>query len=197
MKTNTHPDPSPWRKTRLLVLGSVVLVVGALALVWQWHYYKDNHPLSDSKLGFQFYEPGFLPSGFRVTDKRVSVFESGGKVRGVAAEMNFRTEDWAYGILESRHAGQDVHTDLRNFDPTSKEVTCTQGASPSNKAYRLCHWLDYGRISVYEIQFVQEGTFIDVQFPAAKDVAIHGADIEKFIDSFAPAKSPHTILRGI
>lgn len=183
--------------TGIIVCMGILLAAGMLVANWRMEKYLHDHPSSDQKWGFQFYRPGFLPPSFRITEERVSVSESNGKVFGVSAGLNFRTEDWVYSIQESKAASQEATTSLRNFDPTSKEVTCGQETSPKGIAYRLCHWVDYDKISVYELKFVKDSTYIDVKLPAAKDAIVADVDLDRFVDSFKEADAPGNVIRGI
>lgn len=163
--------------------------------------WNDAHPLSDSKVGFQMYVPTKLPGNLSITAKRINIrhakFYSSEKgnpesLATVSVEMNLRREDWVYDIGESR-AGQDnasyTWTALRNYDPNSKEPTCIQRKSPSGQSYRLCHWTDYDRISVFEVNFNKKGTNIETTFPVTLDKPITSEDLDSYVDSFKKADS--------
>jgi len=45
----------------------------------------------------------------------------------------------------------------RDYDVTSVKPTCSILTSQAQQQYRLCHWVDYGRISVYEVKFIKTG----------------------------------------
>jgi hypothetical protein len=178
----------------LVVLGGAVSVIVVSVLgykIYMNHLMRyDRNPLSDPVVGFQMLEPTKLPPGIKITDKRLSFKHSAPhKIRNVSAELNFRTEDWVYSIQESKaEAGdnEDTVTDLRNFDQSSVMPTCTQGKTPKGQAYRLCHWIDYGRINVYEVKNVQQGVFIDTLFPTSLQKPITIEDIDAYVDSFKP-----------
>lgn len=159
-----------------------------------WIY---SHPLADPKWGFQFYTPQQLPSGFRVAGSRISVGSSDGKIFGVSAEMNYGTTNWIYSLSEYRNDGTQERTSLRNFDTNSVSPTCTQRVTRANQDYRLCHWIDYGRISVYEIKFVKNGTAFNSTFPAKKGQIIPMMELDAYVDSFEKSDPPKQIIRGI
>lgn len=181
---------------RFILLILAVVIVALLAFVADW-VYRYEFPLSNPTYGFQFLRPSKLPPGFRITASRIGVDAEGGKIFGMSAEMNLRTVDWVYEISETKYTGQDFHTTLRNFNPTSVKPTCEQVTTPVGKSYRLCHWIDYGRISVYEVKFAQVGIFIDATFPAGLHQTVTTSSLSNFVDSFAPAAPPHSIVSGI
>jgi hypothetical protein len=115
----------------------------------------------------------------------------------MSADLNFRTQDWVYSIQESKDTEGHVTTALKNYNPTSIGVTCIQENTVKQISYRLCHWTDYGRISVYEIKFSQQGTFISSRMPVAKGQGVHISDLNTYVDSFVKAKPPKQIVRGI
>jgi hypothetical protein len=159
-----------------------------------WLY---NHPLFDPKWGFQFYVPQQLPSGIHATGSRIDVGSSDGKIFGVSAEMNYGTTNWIYSLSEYRSDGTQERTSLRNFDTNSVLPTCTQRVTRANQDYRLCHWIDYGRISVYEIKFTKNGTAFHSAFPAKKGQVIPMSELDAYVDSFKKADPPKQIIRGI
>jgi hypothetical protein len=55
--------------------------------------------------------------------------------------------------------------------------------------YRLCHWTDYSKIDVHEIQFIKDGTFINVQIPTKTSEVISVEEISKFVDSFTKKRT--------
>ena len=169
------------RKKGLIAL--VILCVAVLGVFFVKQFYS-VYPLMNSKYGFQYYAPTSLPSGFTIKDKRVDVISYGGKTHGVSAELNLRTEDWVYSIREYRHTDQETKTSLSNYDPKSIDVTCQQQTSPKGQEYRLCHWTDYGKISVFEVKFVKGQTFIDTTFPTTTDKTIPVSELGNYVDSF-------------
>jgi len=159
--------------------------------------YAYNHPLLDSQYGFQFLRPTNLPNGFKVTASRINVFSEASKIYGISAEMNLRNGDWVYEIQERKDVGPAPKTALHDFDSASTQVTCKQDTTSQGRSYRLCHWIDYGAISVYEVEFVTEGVFVHTTFPAKLNAAISTGSIGSFVDSFVPANAPSSIVRGI
>jgi hypothetical protein len=101
--------------------------------------------------------------------------------------MNLRAEDWVYAIREWRATSENTTTDLNNFDPTSIVPTCAERKSTDGQQYRLCHWLDYGKISVYEVKFIKKGVFIDTTFPTTIQKPIVLDELNGYVDSFSPA----------
>ena len=170
---------------------NVLLIVGAiLVLSLAYLLYMTINPLANPKYYFQYYSPTRLPVGFHITAKRIDVSGSDGQTYGVSVDLNFRTEDWVYGISESK-ANSDSSPDssttattLNNYSPSSVGVTCRQVSSPKGQSYRLCHWIDYGRISVYEINFIKSGTYIGTQFPGTLQHVVPVSEISDYVDSF-------------
>jgi hypothetical protein len=183
------------------ILGSLILLVTVLILGTMYHDYRKtyayNHPLLDSRYGFQFLKPTKLPNGFKITASRINVFSEAGKIYGISAEMNLRNVDWVYEIREGKDVGLAPKTILHDFNSTSMQVTCEQDATPQGRSYRLCHWIDYGTISVYEVEFVRDGVFVRTTFPAKLNTEVSIASLGGFVDSFVPANAPSTIVRGI
>lgn len=169
------------RKTGIIVLITLLVVVLGVFFVKQFY---SVYPLMNSTYGFQYYAPTKLPAGFTVKDKRVNVISYGGKTHGVSAELNLRTEDWVYSIREYRHTDEETKTSLNNYDPMSIGVTCQQQTSPQEQEYRLCHWTDYGKISVFEVKFVKGKTFIDTTFPTTTNKVVPVSELGNYVDSF-------------
>lgn len=195
------------RKRYKIVLLAFVLLVSVIAVFvtiivptrnQEW---KDAHPLSDPHVGFQMYTPTKLPEGFRITGKRISVSSAHfydkkngdpHKPERVTLEMNLRTEDWVYSIRELRvgiysDSKNDIASTVNNYDPTSTKPSCTNRTSGQGREYRLCHWVDYGRISVFEVKFIEENTLIETTFPASLQKPIESNEIDTFVDSFQKA----------
>jgi hypothetical protein len=187
-------------KIRKIVWILAVIAIGTGAMLAYKVHQKNwayNHPLSDSVWGFQYYVPQKLPRGIHITDSRISVFEEANTIYSVGAELNFRTEDWVYSIREYRSGGAPEVTKLRDFNTDSILPTCMQRTTEAGQGYRLCHWLDYGRISVYEIKFAKGDTYFDSQFPAKKSQVIPMSELDAYVDSFKKADPPKQIIRGI
>ena len=150
--------------------------------------WRDQHPLSDPTAGFQFLVPTKLPAGFRITAKWINIKHgASGTLKSVAVEMNLRTEDGVYDIQESRATNEDTSTSLRNFDPMSVLPTCASRESSDGQQYRLCHWVDYGKISVYEVEMITQGVYIHTSFPTTRDRVLSDEELGTFVDSFAPS----------
>jgi hypothetical protein len=186
------------RRVSIWILAILTIGIGLVLAVKvhqkKWAY---DHPLSDPKWGFQFYVPQKLPYGFRITDSRISVGSSDGKVFGIGAEMNFGTKNWIYSLSESRNTEDYKHADSQNFNPDSVNPTCMQRITKSHQEYRLCHWLDYDRISVYEIKFIKGNVNFDTNFPAKKGQIIPMSELDTYVDSFVKADPPKQVIRGI
>lgn len=196
MKTSCRKSISA-KKIACIIIGFIILcLVG-------WYWYSSTHPLSNSKYGFQFYQPTQLPDGIHITEKRITILKPDGKFLGIKVEMNFRTVDWVYGIQESRadtSASPDrstATTKLNNYDPRSIGFTCEQHVSPKEQSYRLCHSIDYGKISVFETNFIKNNTYISTRFPTTTDKVIPVKQINTYVDSFVKSKaSGFKILSG-
>jgi hypothetical protein len=184
------------RNTKLFATLSVLIIAVGMSIIVYKLYMNhltryDRNPLSDPVVGFQMLEPAKLPPGIKITDKRLNLRHSSPhKIKSTSAELNLRTEDWVYDIQESKAESSDeteTVTDLRNFNPSSIQPTCTRGKSSKGQTYRLCHWTDYGRISVYEVKNIQKGVYIDTLFPASLQKPIALEDVDAYVDSFKPA----------
>jgi len=55
--------------------------------------------------------------------------------------------------------------------------------------YRICHWIDYGRIDVHEVKFTKSATFINIQIPSSINEPISLQQIDQFVDSFKKAST--------
>jgi len=175
---------------------AAVLVFSAVCLLYIAYWYISTNPLSiPTKYSFQYYNPTKLPAGFAITAKRIDI---GLATNAPVAEMNLRTEDWVYEISESDGGLAEPTTtevDVNNYTPNSVKPTCTGITSSQKQYYRLCHWLDYGRISVYEVKFMkydnnhENPTFIVTEFPSTKDRIIDQSEIDNYVDSFVKARA--------
>lgn len=191
--------------SRIVIVSATVVILAITAAIFfaarvrHQRAWNDAHPLSDPTVGFRMYIPTEIPGGLRITGKRITVHHASfyGPQRGalnrlvdVGVDMNLRKGNWVYSIQESR-AGTDYTNDtstaLRNYDLNSKEPTCTQRKSPKGQSYRLCHWTDYGRISVFETKFIKGDTYIDTTFPVALDKPISVDELDKYVDSLKRA----------
>ncbi len=129
-------------------------------------------------VGFTYYEPSYVPANISVKTKRISI------TRGnVQVEQDFRTEDWVYSISEYK-SDESIGDAKQNYDPKSITPTCEIRISPVKTQYRLCHWIDYGKIDVHEIKFIKNGTFIDAQIPTELKDQITVDQLDTFVDSF-------------
>lgn len=182
----------------LLFVAMLLLTVLIIGFIRHQQAGIDTHPLSDPTVGFQMYVPSMLPEDFRITGKRISVRhasfydrEKGDshKLAQVSVEMNLRSGNWVYSIDERRAGDQDkteIKTVLTNYDPASTKPTCIQGNSPKGQEYRLCHWTEYDRISVFEVKFIKGNTYIDTTFPSTLDKSISINEFDEYVDSFKP-----------
>jgi hypothetical protein len=140
--------------------------------------------LFNPAVGFIYFEPSYVPPNVTITAKRIDITRR----TPLQVEQNFRTEDWVYGIREVK-AVHAIDSALQNYDPASDEPTCSFFTSPGAQRYRLCHWVDYGRISVYEVSFNKAGTNIYSQLPISLQQRLSADEINKYVDSFAPAST--------
>lgn len=131
-------------------------------------------------VGFKYYEPSYLPKDVSIKAKRISI----NKYAPTQVEQNFRTEDWVYSIREYK-ATDSIGTAEQNYDAKSIKPTCNIEISSKMTKYRLCHWIDYGKIGVHEIKFTKDGTFINAQIPTKTSEVISIDEINKFVDSFS------------
>lgn len=132
-------------------------------------------------VGFKYFEPAYLPADTSIKARRIVI----NKYVPASVGQNFRTEDWVYSIIEDKAENySDIGTADQNYDEKSIKPTCVIDSSPNNMRYRICHWIDYGRIDVHEASFIKEGTFIYSQIPTKTSQRISVEDIEKYIDSF-------------
>lgn len=144
--------------------------------------------LFNPSVGFTYYEPSYLPPHVSVKAKRKYFGPSLTQI-----EQNFRTEDWVYSIREYSTNNSPKITSIgtadQNYNPQSPKPTCSILASPAKVRYRVCHWIDYGRIDVHEIKFVKGNTFINALLPTTLDDHLSTEDINKFVDSFTRKSS--------
>lgn len=161
------------KKRITILVVFVLLLAGALAII----------RIYNPDVGFTYFEPAYLPPNVSIKAKRISTFKNYSELTQV--EQNFRTEDWVYGIREAREdIFSGIGTASQDYDPTSVKPTCNLSTTPAGMQYRLCHWIDYGRINVHEVIFIKDGTRVYSQIPTetSQDVSIE--DIEKYVDSF-------------
>lgn len=161
-------------------------MLGALGLYIGQGMHWGFDPLANPQYGFQFYAPTKLPPGFSIKKRTINILTPDGKLYGITAELDFRTEDGVYSVTERKASvsPEDTTTALHNYDTNSVGVTCTQEQTPHKRSYRLCHWIDYGRISVYEIKFVEGSTYITTTFPAGLHQDISNNQLSDYVDSF-------------
>jgi hypothetical protein len=157
------------KRLRIILIGIAALfVLGGLGLL----------RLFNPDIGFVYFEPSYLPYNTSVKAKRITISAS-----YTTVEQNFRTEDWVYSIIE-RKAVEPIGTTDQNYDAQSIKPTCTIEISPNTIRFRVCHWVDYGRINVHEIIFIKDGTYIYSQIPTALDQEITIQEAGKYVDSF-------------
>jgi hypothetical protein len=162
-----------------IVLGIIILVV-ALVIYWIAHTFFPS-------LGFTYYEPTYLPPGVSIKERRIDIYHNNNKT----AEMNFRTVDWVYSLAEYPSEGNNnLGTARQNFSVDSIKPTCSLLTTPQKTKYRLCHWVDYGHYSVYEVRFTHGGTYMWGRLVENLSTKLGPTEIGKFIDSFQP-KSTH------
>jgi hypothetical protein len=175
----THVPKFKWLGVALLVL----LVIGFII-------FRHANP----SVGFRYYEPSYLPPNVSIKEKRISISKS-----NVSVDQNFRTEDWVYSIIEDKDDGStSIGTANQDYDAKSVKPTCNIQSSPANIKYRICHWIDYGRINVHEVTFIKNGTYIYSSIPTATDQEISTQEIGNYVDSFAPKSTMGLpVLRSI
>jgi hypothetical protein len=145
------------------------------------------------RVGFKYFEPAYLPPSTSIKEKRISITNS-----NISVEQNFRTEDWVYSIIEGADDGtRTIGTASQNYDAKSVKPTCSINKTPANTQYRICHWIDYGRIDVHEVTFIKDGTYIYSEIPTTEqEISIE--QIEKYIDSFVQKSTTGLpVLRSI
>jgi hypothetical protein len=165
------------RKKRLGILSlAAVMICASLIYI----YYNDPN------LGFKYFEPAYLPPGITIKQRRISIVEDG----PIRVEQDYRTVDWVYEIDEYKAAkGEGIGTARQNYNNSSVEPTCSLFISANGQKYRLCHWIDYGRISVYQVKFVKDGTLIDSTMPTMLEQRVSLQEVDKFVDSFKSESS--------
>ncbi len=175
-------------KKPIILITSIVAVVSlatGLAYIHHRTSWSDQHPLSDSKVGFRLLYPNTLPPGYAVKTKTIYIHHSRPHVlKDASIVMSFRKQDALYGIQERRANNEDTTTTkLDNFDPVSKEPTCTQRQTPKGQEYRLCHWIEFGKVSVFEVKLIMQGIYFQATFPASQDAPLSETELNAFIDS--------------
>jgi hypothetical protein len=155
-----------------LVISLAVLAMAIIAGA----IFRYNNP----SVGFTYFEPAYLPAGTSIKAKRIDISKG-----YTSVDQNFRTEDWVYGIVEHRVDDTgSIDAASQNYDPESVEPTCSFSTTPAHMRYRLCHWVDYGRIDVHEVIFIKGNTYIYSEIPTGTDQTISVEQVEKYIDSF-------------
>lgn len=120
-----------------------------------------------------------MPPNVSIKARRISIMSHS----STAVEQNFRTTDWVYEIQEYK-ADSSIGFAEQNYDPTSIKPTCDILTSPGRQQYRLCHWIDYGRIDVHQVIFIKDGTYIRSDIPTTLQERITVQQIGKYVDSF-------------
>jgi hypothetical protein len=156
---------------KFIWLAVVLLVLSGLGYV----VFRIFNP----SVGFAYYEPSYLPPNVAIRAKRISINE----YASTQVEQNFRTEDWVYSIREYK-ATRPIGSAEQNYDDKSTEPTCSMFITPQKIEYRLCHWIDYGKINVHEVKFIKGTTFINTQIPTKVEEQISVEEISRFVDSF-------------
>lgn len=156
------------KKIALLSIGLFLAVAASLAIFC----------ITNPHIDFTYFEPSYLPPNTTINAKRIVVTHS-----RIFVEQNFRTEDWVYAIDQYK-AEEPVGSAEQNFDAESIKPTCDLRITPEGVGYRVCHWIDYGRINVYEVRFIKEGTFVNAKIPTTLDQHVSMEQIDTFVDSF-------------
>jgi hypothetical protein len=152
--------------------GIVVMVLLGIGI---FRYYNPS-------LGFTYFEPNYLPPAVSIKQKRISIL-SGGLIE---AEQDFRTVDWVYEIMEYKANGpvdgnSSIGSTSQNYNTDSVKPTCDILSSPNRQRYRLCHWIDYRHIGVYEVIFIKDGTLIDSDMPTTLQQKITINEISLYV----------------
>jgi hypothetical protein len=152
-----------------------VIIVIALSILGIL-LYRINNP----SLGFTYYAPAYLPPGVTIKQRRITTDPG-----GTSVDQDFRTVDWVYDITEYKRDNASIGSANQNFSVSSREPTCSiRVISSQQLRYRVCHWVDYGRISVYEVKFIKGGTFIYSQIPTPLSQPINLSIIDHYVSSF-------------
>lgn len=154
----------------LLIIAAVILLIIIFVL---------NQILNPS-VGFTYFQPAYLPPNVSITARRISINSV-----NTTVDQDFRTVDWVYGINEYK-ATDSIGTASQNYNPASIKPTCSLLVSPGRQQYRLCHWIDYGRINVHQVVFIKDGTFVSSDIPTTLQQPISIQQIGRFVDSFKP-----------
>ncbi len=137
-----------------------------------------------STIHFTYYAPSYLPPGIAIKEKRVSITDDGTN-RFESVDLNFRTEDWVYSIMEYKASRSDsIGTADQKYNEKSVKPTCSIYKTPNWTKYRLCHWVDYGKIGVQEVKFKKGSTFINAMIPTDPKKPASVDEITKFVNSF-------------
>ena len=158
------------KKSQKIFVAVVIIILVIFGILFK---------LSGGVLVFSYLKPTYLPSGITTKATRVTATTS-----NVFTEINFRTENWIYEIRQSHTRSTELPLASGNYDATSTDFTCSIFVSPHQQQYRLCHSVDYDKISSYEVTQLNGSTLITSTIPAAKDHVINTEDIGKFVDSF-------------
>ena len=157
-----------------------LVVLAVLLLVLIGAVFK----LAGGVLVLSYLKPTYLPPGISIKESRVVATK-----QTVFTELNFRTVDYVYQVNERVAASKTLAPVRGNYDPLSVRQTCSYFRSPHGQKYRLCHSIDYGKISVFEIAQINGDTFITSNMPTTVGHEIKITDIGKFVDSFK--RTPH------
>ena len=155
------------KKMWLVVCSVFILIIG-------YTIFRILNP----SVGFKYYEPSYLPPNVSIKARRIGINSVFTQV-----EQDFRTVDWVYEIQEYK-ADSSIGTAQQNYNPTSIKPTCSILTSPAGQQYRLCHWVDYGRINVHQVIFIKDGTYIESEIRTTLQQQISVQEIGQYVDSF-------------
>lgn len=159
---------------RYLWLGLSVAIVAAIG----YGIFRFFNP----SVGFTYYEPSYLPARTSIKARQIYLFVPSSRFM---VEQNFRTENWIYSISEYK-TDSGIGSAMQDYDAKSVKPTCNINTTPVKTRYRLCHWIDYGKIDVHEVRFYKGETFVRSFIPTELSQEISIQEIEKYIDSFSP-----------
>lgn len=138
--------------------------------------------------GLTYFEPSELPEGISIARKTLFINDWSKTSHIAYIALSFRKVDNVYSIDERKVTTttdlSSTTTVLETYSPTSRLPSCRQLTSPQKQSYRLCHWIDYGSYSVYEMRFVKDTTCIVVRMNTELSRTLEIGELDMFIDSF-------------